>query len=49
MEATNEYLENGYFIHNETQISVEINGEIKLFEADNTTEFAKKIIIIKPT
>jgi hypothetical protein len=41
MNITREFLENGYIIHNETQISVEIDGMIRLFTVENTEEFVK--------
>ena len=37
--VTKEFLENGYIIHNDKQISIEINREIKLYEVENTTQF----------
>jgi hypothetical protein len=39
MNITREFLENGYIIHNETQISVEIDGMIRLFTVENVEEF----------
>jgi hypothetical protein len=39
MNITTELLENGYIIHNETQISVEVDGMIRLFTVENTEEF----------
>ena len=37
--VTKELLENGYLIHNDKQISIEINGQVKLFEVENTAQF----------
>jgi len=42
METTKEYLENGYLIRNDKQISVEINEQIILFEVENADEFIKE-------
>jgi hypothetical protein len=39
MNITRELLENGYIIHNDTQVSVEIEGEIRLFTVENVEEF----------
>ena len=36
---TKEFLEDGYLIHNETQISIEINNEVRLYTVENTTQF----------
>jgi hypothetical protein len=43
MKVTNTFLENGYIIHNDKQISVEINEEVKLLEVKNMDEFVSKI------
>ena len=42
MNITKEFLENGYIIHNDKQISVEIDGQVKLIEVENTEEFVKE-------
>lgn len=39
MNITTEILENGYIIHNDTQISIEVDGEIRLFTVENTQEY----------
>jgi len=44
MEITNELLEFGFIIHNDKQISVEIDRQIKLLEVDNTETFAQTLI-----
>jgi hypothetical protein len=43
MIVTTKFLKNGYFIHNASQISVEINGEVKLMDVENMDEFVSKI------
>lgn len=45
MKITNEHLEFGFIIHNEKQISVEIDGQIKLLVVDNTETFAQTLIL----
>lgn len=45
MNVTTELLENGYIIHNDIQISVEVDGQIILFTVEDTSEFVKQIII----
>ena len=42
MNITKEFLENGYIIHNETQISLEIDGQIVLHTVENTEIFVKQ-------
>jgi hypothetical protein len=42
MNITKEFLENGYIIHNETQISLEIDGQIILHTVENTEAFVKQ-------
>jgi len=49
MKITNELLEFGFLIHNEKQISVEINGQIKLLLVDNTETFAQTLILKNET
>ena len=39
---TNEILESGYIVHNDNQVSVEVNGMIKLIEVENSNEFVKQ-------
>jgi hypothetical protein len=39
MNVTTEFLENGYIIHNDTQISLEIDGQIILYTVENTLQF----------
>lgn len=41
-QFTNEMLETSYFIHNEKQVSIEVNGMVKLIEVDNAEEFVNK-------
>jgi len=43
METTKEYLENGYLIHNDKQISVEIDGQVILMKVENMDEFIKTL------
>lgn len=42
--VTFQLLENGFIIHNENQISIEINGVIMLFEVENPIEFFKNLL-----
>jgi hypothetical protein len=44
MNVTTEFLENGYIIHNDTQISVEVDGMIILYTVENTIEFVNTYI-----
>lgn len=39
---TNDILESGYIIHNDNQVSIEVNGMIKLIEVENYNEFVKQ-------
>jgi hypothetical protein len=39
MNITKELLEKGYIVHNDKQISVEINQQIILFLVENTAQF----------
>jgi hypothetical protein len=41
MNITKELLEHGYIIHNDTQISVEIDGQVILYTVENTEQFVK--------
>jgi hypothetical protein len=45
MNITKEFLENGYIIHNETQISLEIDGQIILQTVKNTESFVNENIL----
>ena len=36
---TKELLENGYIIHNDKQISIEINKQVFLYEVEDTAQF----------
>jgi hypothetical protein len=36
---TKELLENGYIIHNDIQISIEIDGQIILYAVEDTAQF----------
>jgi hypothetical protein len=45
MNITKEFLENGYIIHNDTQVSVEIDGQIRLFTVENAEEFVNLLQI----
>lgn len=36
---TKQFLEKGYIIHNETQISIEIDGMIFLYTVEDTAQF----------
>ena len=40
--VTKTMYKNGYLIHNDKQISVEINEQIILFEVDNVVNFIKE-------
>lgn len=42
MNITKDFLEKGYIIHNDKQISVEIDGQVKLIEVEDTAEFIKQ-------
>jgi len=42
MNITKELLENGYIIHNDTQISLEIDGQVILYTVENTEQFVKE-------
>ena len=42
---TKELLENGYIIHNENQISIEINNEVRLYTVENTEKFVTQNIL----
>lgn len=44
MNITTELLENGYIIHNDTQISIEVDGQIRLFTVENTQEFINNLL-----
>jgi hypothetical protein len=39
MNITKQFLEQGYIIHNDTQISIEIEGMIFLYTVENTAQF----------
>jgi hypothetical protein len=39
MNVTKEFLEQGYIIHNDTQISIEIDGMIFLYTVEDTAQF----------
>lgn len=39
MNITRSLLENGYIIHNSTQISIEINNEVRLYTVEDTAQF----------
>jgi hypothetical protein len=43
MKVTNTILKNGYIIHNASQISVEINEEVKLMDVENMDEFVSQL------
>ncbi len=43
MNITNEFLENGYIIHNDHQISIEVDYEVRLYTVENTYEFIEKL------
>ena len=43
MIVTTKFLKNGYIIHNASQISVEINGEVKLMDVENMDEFVSQL------
>jgi hypothetical protein len=42
MNITKEYLEKGYIVHNQNQISVEIDYQIFLLTFDNVEDFIKE-------
>lgn len=44
MNITTEFLENGYIIHNQNQISIEVDGQIILFTVENTQEFINSLL-----
>ena len=39
MNITKQFLEQGYIIHNDTQISIEIDGMIFLYTVEDTAKF----------
>lgn len=39
MNVTKQFLEQGYVIHNDTQISIEIDGMIFLYTVEDTAQF----------
>jgi hypothetical protein len=39
MNITKQFLEQGYIIHNDTQISIEIDGMIFLYTVEDTAQF----------
>jgi hypothetical protein len=41
MNITKEFLQNGYIIHNDTQISVEVDGQVILYTVKDTKQFVK--------
>jgi hypothetical protein len=41
MNVTKELLENGYIIHNDKQISVEVDGQVILYTVEDTEKFVK--------
>jgi len=43
MNITREFLENGYIIHNDTQVSVEVDGQVILYTVENTQQFIKQL------
>ena len=43
MEITTTFLDNGYIIHNEHQITVELNNKLVLYEVENMEEFVNQI------
>jgi hypothetical protein len=43
MIVTTKFLKNGYIIHNASQISVEINEEVKLMNVENMDEFVSQL------
>jgi nitrate/nitrite-specific signal transduction histidine kinase len=43
MIVTTKFLKNGYIIHNASQISVEINEEVKLMDVENMDEFVSQL------
>jgi hypothetical protein len=47
MNVTKELLENGYIIHNDTQISVEVDGQVILYTVENIEQFVKENIYAK--
>lgn len=49
MDITAELLENGYIVHNDKQISVEFNREIRLYTVDNIQEFIATFNLVTST
>ncbi len=43
MKLTTTFLKNGYLIHNTSQISVEINHEVRLMDVENMDEFVSQL------
>lgn len=43
MNITKELLENGYIIHNDKQISLEVDEQVMLYTVENTEEFIKTL------
>lgn len=43
MNITKDFLENGYIIHNENQISVEVDKQVILYTVENTQQFIKQL------
>jgi hypothetical protein len=41
MNITTELLEHGYIIHNDKQISIEVDGQVMLYTVENTEQFVK--------
>lgn len=39
MNVTKQFLEQGYIIHNKTQISIEVDGMIFLYTVEDTAQF----------
>jgi hypothetical protein len=49
MIVTTKFIKKGYFIHNASQISVEINGEVKLMDVENMDEFVSQLQVESDT
>jgi hypothetical protein len=47
MNITKTMLEHGYIIHNDKQISLEIDGQVILYTVENTEQFVKDNIYAK--
>jgi hypothetical protein len=47
MNVTKELLEHGYIIHNDKQISVEVDGQVILYTVENIEQFVKDNIYAK--